>query len=433
MTVPIYRYSSLIGAIFTDMPIPVPVRRLLISAAVFCLAAFMPLFGANAAPLDAQAVLSSPTQVTQGETFQVSLRIDARTNSIDTVRIFGSFDIQALRMVGYALDGAFSSQSPGSGIFPSSGSFSIGGYTVDGGHTGNIRFATLTFQAKKDGVASVNILSNSKAYSAGTAINIASTEQKIKVSALLVDKIVPPDEQGPSLSISSVTHPDQNVWYNKRDISIAWVVNGGSARENYLSMNATPISEPKEAVTGQEMTLKADGDGIWYVHVLSVVESGEKLQGHYRVMVDTSAPEPLLPVLEQDLVSTNVPNAIRLGAIDQLSGLERYEIRIDDQLYTVTSTPFILPALEPGLHEITVTAVDRAGNSTTRSTTLTILPTEDGISIKKKIDLIPAWSIVLLIALWLLYFIIRPRTVKRGPQQLSVVRRQGAKRRKGHK
>lgn len=115
MTVPIYRYSSLIGAIFTDMPIPVPVRRLLISAAVFCLAAFMPLFGANAAPLDAQAVLSSPTQVTQGETFQVSLRIDARTNSIDTVRIFGSFDIQALRMVGYALDGAFSSQSPGSG------------------------------------------------------------------------------------------------------------------------------------------------------------------------------------------------------------------------------------------------------------------------------------------------------------------------------
>ncbi|MCL4515365.1 MAG: fibronectin type III domain-containing protein, partial [Firmicutes bacterium] len=80
-----------------------------------------------------------------------------------------------------------------------------------------------------------------------------------------------------------------------------------------------------------------------------------------QVLLDTQPPLPFAPVADP-AGWTPVPTPIiTFATTDVTSGMDHYELKIDDGAYVTVMSPYTLPPLADGIHAITVKAVDRAG------------------------------------------------------------------------
>lgn len=174
--------------------------------------------------------------------------------------------------------------------------------------------------------------------------------------------------------ISSETHPNSEDWYSHPRPRLNWQMPTEIVGVSYL-LNREKNSSPEPKSLGRLASYQTSEnleDGVWYFHLRLKNEKGWSQSTHYRLNIDTNAPEGL-QVRQQKLDSLDYKAAFDYQATDELSGLKQYEFSIDNnkpEIVLVSSSDSKLyetPVLFPGHHEITVRAVDWAGNKSEKN------------------------------------------------------------------
>jgi len=86
--------------------------------------------------------------------------------------------------------------------------------------------------------------------------------------------------------------------------------------------------------------------------------------------VDTVAPQSLTVAADPSGWTNNTQPVISFSATDATSGIDHYEMSVAGGAYSVVASPHKMSHQEDGSHEVRVKAVDRAGWTTTASTTI---------------------------------------------------------------
>jgi len=83
---------------------------------------------------------------------------------------------------------------------------------------------------------------------------------------------------------------------------------------------------------------------------------------------DASSPEAFQPLLTPSGWTSTTSPVLSFTTTDRLSGVDHYEISINSGNFFVAQSPYTLPTLTDGTHNIAVKAIDRVGNSTVGTT-----------------------------------------------------------------
>jgi hypothetical protein len=147
-----------------------------------------------------------------------------------------------------------------------------------------------------------------------------------------------------------------------------------------LDISTSSVFEPEtiydppieEFVTNDEVLI----DGVQYLTIQFENQVGWGAILHRKIQIDTIPPKPFTI----DVRAGNSPTAFPLltfEAVDEISGIERYEMTIADG-EPIVITPdeaklgYLINELEDGTYTVRVTAFDFAGNETTASVPILI-------------------------------------------------------------
>jgi gliding motility-associated-like protein len=121
--------------------------------------------------------------------------------------------------------------------------------------------------------------------------------------------------------IVSLTHPDQNKWYNDKNISLSWnVTDSYSGLDGYSwLLDNSENTVPKDAKITEETHFERElPDGLWYFHIRAVDNAGNWSETtHYRVKIDTTPPTAQLKISGTAVIAGNPPIA-RSGTLEVL-------------------------------------------------------------------------------------------------------------------
>jgi len=110
-------------------------------------------------------------------------------------------------------------------------------------------------------------------------------------------------------------------------------------------------------------TLPPQDDGKHTMIIKAVDKAGNFIENIVSVHIDTIQPTTFLPTADPNGWTSNTRPTVTFETTDILSGVDNYEVKIDDGVFSSQTSPYILPQQEDGTHLITVKAVDEAGNS----------------------------------------------------------------------
>lgn len=99
--------------------------------------------------------------------------------------------------------------------------------------------------------------------------------------------------------------------------------------------------------------------------------AGNYTDGSVNVEILTSNPDPFTPTLNVTSPTNNTTPEVSFLATDN-EGIDYYEVKIDEGLFSVQTSPYLLPSLAAGNHTVTVRAYDIEGNYTDGSVNFTI-------------------------------------------------------------
>lgn len=239
---------------------------------------------------------------------------------------------------------------------------SFGGGLSNPGYNGSAgRVFTMIFKAKSNGAANVIVNGSRILANDGAGTNIYGSNSGGNYT---IGSAAPatPKKTEPSLSIQSSTHPDQNKWYNKKTASFTWSgTNGVSSYASTFDQSAT--TTPTDFSKTTSRTVENIADGIWYLHVSGKTSDGKTVTSHFKVQVDTTAPDEFTVTSKRNGGNTDPQPVIEFEAKDNGSGIDHYEIIIGDEPPANFKSGDKIAKLRPGKHTIIIRAFDKAGNS----------------------------------------------------------------------
>jgi len=179
--------------------------------------------------------------------------------------------------------------------------------------------------------------------------------------------------------ITSLTHPDSEKWYSQNTAKFIWKV-PSDVQAVKLLVGHKPIASPT-VYYSPPITSKVINDlddGVWYFHIQFKNKYGWGEITHYKFQIDTQPPQPFKIKVKEGRVTDNPKPTLLFKSIDKTSGIDHYEIKIDDKksLEEKEKSEYQLPLLSSGNHLIIVKAVDKAGNYTSSAIEIKILPVE---------------------------------------------------------
>jgi hypothetical protein len=329
---------------------------------------------------------TGPKEVNVGQTFNVTISVSG-AQDVDTIRLNGNYSQDLLEWRGSQPAGVFQNVSPGTYSNQATGIFSFGAFTLSSKANGSQRVAVLTFRAKKAGEAFVQLGTSSRILSAGEdqigsvgRLNIKITEKAPATpdQPQAIPKDIPPGVA--AISLYSTTHPDPESWYTGKEVMVGWKIEGKPVNTVYLGFDQDPQGPAEKIVSDSLAKVIPTQDGVWYVHLGVSFKDKTYQRTDLRIQVDSASPRPVYPIADQTGVPSNIPNYLRFGALDDVSGIARYEITLDGQFVTSTGEmSYPLVDLAPGIHLATVKAFDKAGNMSEGSTNIRILEGEKPI------------------------------------------------------
>ncbi len=331
-----------------------------------------------------------------GSTFSVAIVVDASDAAFNAVSGRLAYPADMLEAISISKAQSVISlwvQEPA--FSNAAGSVSFEGIVLNPGYKGsNGKVITVQFRAKKTGSAAVSFSTAEVLANDGIGTNILSTMGRGNYT--LTAKVVAPVTEvetteandtppladleviGPAPKVSSETHPE-NSW----SAQTTGIFNFEIA-ENVVAMRLLVDDQPDSipAVVYQppvtQRTIDGLTEGVSYLHVQLKNSKGWGEITHYKLQIDTAKPEQVKITETKD---ENGSLTFLLEALDQASGIDRYEIRIDGGVViTVTPTSgetrFAPKGLVAGAHSIEIKAFDKAGNFELTSLQFVVADTE---------------------------------------------------------
>ena len=347
------------------------------------------IFAALPAVASAANVYFSPSSGSYavGSTHSLAVYVSSADQAINAASGVISFPSDKLEVVSLSKTGSIFSlwvQEPS--FSNSAGTVNFEGIVLNPGFTGSSGKAiTITFRAKAAGNVSLTFSSGSVLANDGQGTNILSSLGNAQFS--LGGAAVPgaPEAETPPTvigtpaapQISSPTHPDPNKWYAVNDAKFTWPLSSGVTGARLLVgkiPNAIPTVTYIPAVNSRELPDLADG--IWYFHVRLQNNAGWGAVSHFRFQVDTEKPSrfDIREIERKDPTDPRVKFVF--DSRDETSGVDYYEVQIDDGSPRVWqddgSGVFETPVLGPGKHTLIAKVFDKAINSLANSAEFTI-------------------------------------------------------------
>lgn len=268
-----------------------------------------------------------------------------------------------------------------SGPSGSASGVNFGGGLSQPGYTGTSgKLLTVTWKAKAAGTATIGVAGSKILANDGTGANVysASSGATFTVGAAAVKSTKP------TVTVSSTSHSDSAKWYANRKIDLSWT--GSKDVTGYIyTLDQTPDTNPNGSViktTTQSFDNTADG--IWYFHVKGKTSTGFTDVSHFKIQIDTTAPEKFKIAFNKGTMAVN------FAAVDTGSGIEKYEASTDGGAAFPIKDGDILPKLDVGNHSLKITAFDLAGNMTTSEGTLSVKKNAAAGSTDKPLNIVMA-------------------------------------------
>jgi len=330
---------------------------------------FFFLFVFNKAEAATLYIKPSQTEVSVGNIVNIQISVDTSGKVINNAESVIQFPKDLLEII--SLDKTSSIFS----LWVEDPSFSnnIGQATFNGGvpnpgfQGGNGKIISITFRAKKVGVASIIFSNSTVRENDGLGTDILSGNIGSEVTIVSGLKTVQTTEIS-DFVITSSSHPNQNLWYNKNDVDLSWVLpKSATAVKTLLGAykDSAPTVYYDSPITSK--SIKNVEDGTWYFHA-NYLASGvwSKVQ-HYKLQIDTVSPTDFRVESQKDDAGKITLN---MKAGDSLSGVDHFTVVANsDQPIIVKSdvngeASVEVPFSRAGEHSVTVTAFDKAGNKT---------------------------------------------------------------------
>jgi hypothetical protein len=190
------------------------------------------------------------------------------------------------------------------------------------------------------------------------------TKPETKPTEIVNNGIIPPPPK-----VKSSTHSDENTWYNNADPEYEWKLLADVSSVSFL-LDQSSSTDPGNKSDGINELKKFIGiiDGENYFHVKFQNKNGWGPITHFKTLIDTLAPSEIEIEVDNGGDKTNPVPALSFATEDLVSGLEKYIFILDgEKKETLVSdykkTPYVFPVLKPGLHRLSISAADRAGNT----------------------------------------------------------------------
>lgn len=252
---------------------------------------------------------------------------------------------------------------------------------------------TISFSALRAGTASLSLTDAAVRANDGLGTNVLTSSSG---TSLTITSVTAPAPQAPTptpapapteqpvargpIQIASATHPDQEQWYKASNPTFSWDLPDGATAVQ-LGVDASATAMPSVSYTNpiNEKQIDRLEDGIWYFRMRYRAGGVWSGVSTYRVKIDTTAPE----VQSAELLFDENEDAVfvSVNAIDALSSVVGYEVRLDDgepQIFNATELKdgsLKIPVRTSGVHRLTISAVDGAGNKESIERSFSVPPT----------------------------------------------------------
>lgn len=322
-----------------------------------------------------------------GQTFTTSVVVNTQGQSINAAEGTISFNPNVLKVVSISKGSLFNLWTAEPAFSNSAGtvSFSGGnptGYTGAGGTV-----LSITFRVAGSGSAKVSFSSGAVLAADGRGTNVLSSMNSgtYTISAqtaapepeVIIEYVAPANTPG-TPSIVSSTHSDPEAWHKAKTAELAWTLPSGITGVRTL-LDAAPTSVPTRVYDSpiSKLSLPDLDEGVSYFHVQFRNSEGWGKVAHYRLAVDSEAPQNFKVVLSESADTSNPAQTLSYSADEGGSPLTRFMVQVDggdafEYIDAEDTQTIVLPTLPPGYHTVIVEGFDAAGNSAMATVSLTI-------------------------------------------------------------
>lgn len=382
------------------------------------------LLPASAAGSASLSLVSSKRTYTVGENLTASVILSTGDVSINAASATITFDQKKLSVVSVSRSGSvFTLWAEEPTFSNSQGVISFGGGLPTPGFSGGgAIIIRITFRAKEEGTTAVRFAGGAVLANDGQGTNVLAGLTGLDLIIQGRPSVItPPPEKPPAGTpvitpagqtplapvILSRTHPDESSWYRNAQPGIIWEL-PTDAKGVSVGIDQNANGDPGTTSEGLFNFYSAKEplkDGVWYAHVRISNSRGWGAIGHYRLAIDTTPPLITTAKLVFEAAKTR---AVEFSTTDPLSSTDHVSILINgEQVASQASSPYTLPSLIPGNHEITVIAYDKAGNKASQDLYLSILaeeiPSAPRTSLLIIIILILALILLVIFIIWHFY------------------------------
>lgn len=340
----------------------------------------------------------SSGNIAVGDIFTANVYVNTKNAAINNAEAVINFPSNLLEIVSISKSGSVFSLWVEEPTFSNSaGTLSFNGGVPTPGFNGTAGKAFgAVFRVKKAGSASLIFSSAAVRANDGLGTDILDSQGSAKF-ILSAGAVLAPEEVTAPSSLPSkpfIKHQIKNQngeiilvgdseapekWVNSSFNKFVWQFPSGVTGVSVL-LHEKPSVNPGSKSDGffDNKVYERLDDRIYYFHIRYQNDLGAGPILHYKFMVDTTPPEPFEIILPDGKVTANPMPRIRFETFDKLSGIDRYEIKIDDgdwfNAATLKTASYILPKLKPGEHQIFIRAYDKAGNYAEAKEIITVSP-----------------------------------------------------------
>ncbi len=217
---------------------------------------------------------------------------------------------------------------------------------------GGAQVAYITFRATATGSATVSV--SGRTAMSGSSVATSGYSKTYS--------IVQYNPVASAPSVVSASHPDSESWYSEKTIELSW------NKESYVTnfsyeLDQASDTEPDSTSdsTGTGVNLEVESDGTWYFHIKAKSAGGWSDTAHYKLQIDSTDPEFTANPSYED--KGDLQPTISFEANDSGSGIDHYEVSLDEADPVEAESPFKTEVLDVGNHTCVVTAYDKAENT----------------------------------------------------------------------
>lgn len=344
-------------------------RRIFIFAVVIF---FLACNGAHAATLQ---ISSDSATLSPGSITMLSVVLNSEGVAINNAEAKIIFPTDLLEVVSINKNSSIFSlwveepaYSNSTGIITFNGGIPTPGFI---GQNGTV--ISVVFKAKATGKA--DLIFSDAAVRANDGLGTDVLSSKLGKSLIVVKKeqsipVYPTAESSADLAlqITSPTHTNQDYWYKDRDPIFRWnIPEGADAIQTSIDNDTKGVPRITYVPGIKEKSVKDLEDGIWYFKARARVGGEWGPISTYVARIDSTIPKKNSVTFFYD--DSKKILDIKTDIIDETSGMDHYEIYINDSLIKkvpaidFTNGNYNLIVHTSGDNSIKLVAVDRAGNS----------------------------------------------------------------------